>query len=223
MRRELLTRDVDSRSAERGQFMFVQALIREVAYNTLARKRPQGSATSPPRATSSQLGSDELAGALAGHYVAAYDNAATRRRPNALAAQARLALRGAAERAANLGAYEQAVRFYEQALTVTAETAEQADLLERAGDAARTAAKLRPGRMRCSAGPLTCVANSMIARLLRTRSSCWAMRSPTVSVKDALPLELADCCRSRVRRPGTGPGDLPSLDQSSGRSLMQKE
>ena len=38
VRRELLTREMDARSAERGQYAFVQALIREVAYNTLSRK-----------------------------------------------------------------------------------------------------------------------------------------------------------------------------------------
>ena len=38
VRRELLTHDVDPRSPERGQYAFVQALIREVAYGTLARR-----------------------------------------------------------------------------------------------------------------------------------------------------------------------------------------
>src|SRR5665811_2351692 len=37
-RRELVARDVDPRSAERGQFAFVQSLVREVAYSTLARR-----------------------------------------------------------------------------------------------------------------------------------------------------------------------------------------
>ncbi len=138
VRRELLTRDLDSRSAERGQFMFVQALIREVAYNTLAKRDRKQRHLSAARYFES-LGTDELAGALAGHYVAAYTNAADAAEANALAAQARLALRGAAERAANLGAFGEAVRFYEQALQVTGAPAEQAELLEKAGDASRTA------------------------------------------------------------------------------------
>src|SRR5450756_2671383 len=37
VRRELLTLETDPRSPERGQYAFVQALIREVAYNTLAK------------------------------------------------------------------------------------------------------------------------------------------------------------------------------------------
>ncbi len=38
VRRELLRLDVDPRSPERGQYVFVQGLIREVAYGTLARR-----------------------------------------------------------------------------------------------------------------------------------------------------------------------------------------
>src|SRR5207302_4220940 len=37
-RREILTIDVDPRSPERGQYGFVGALVREVAYGTLARR-----------------------------------------------------------------------------------------------------------------------------------------------------------------------------------------
>jgi len=139
VRRELLTRDLDARSAERGQYVFVQALIREVAYNTVAKKDRKHRHLAAARYFES-LGTDELAGALAGHYLAAHANAGDEAEANALAAQARIALRAAAERAAVLGAYEQAVRFYQQALTVATEPADQADLLERAGDAARTAA-----------------------------------------------------------------------------------
>ena len=49
------------------------------------------------------LGSDELAGALAGHYLAAHANAPAGPEGDALAAQARIALRAAADRAAALG------------------------------------------------------------------------------------------------------------------------
>ena len=65
------------------------------------------------------LGNDELAGALASHYLAAHANAAEGAEADALAAQARIALKGAAERAAALGGHDQAVAFLEQALTVT--------------------------------------------------------------------------------------------------------
>ncbi|HEY8772786.1 MAG TPA: hypothetical protein VIM66_06435 [Candidatus Limnocylindria bacterium] len=59
---------------------------------------------------------------------------------DALAAQARLALKGAAERAASLGAHDQAVAFLEQALSVTTDPADEAEILERAGLSATAAA-----------------------------------------------------------------------------------
>ncbi|HEY6057966.1 MAG TPA: adenylate/guanylate cyclase domain-containing protein, partial [Candidatus Limnocylindrales bacterium] len=135
VRRELLTLQADPRSPERGQYAFVQALIREVAYNTLARRDRKTRHLAAARFFEG-LGTDELAGGLAGHYLAAHQNAAEGPEADALAGQARLALRAAAERAAALGAHDQAVTFLGQALSVTAELADQADLLERMGEAA---------------------------------------------------------------------------------------
>ena len=85
---------------ERGQYAFVQALIREVAYNTLAKRDRKARHLAAARFFES-LGTDELAGALAGHYLAAHGYAADGPEADALAAQARIALRGAAERAAD--------------------------------------------------------------------------------------------------------------------------
>ena len=140
VRRELLVLDADPRSPERGQYAFVQALIREVAYATLSRRDRKARHLAAARFFEG-LGSDELAGALAGHYLAAHADAAEGPEADALAAQARLALRGAAERAAALGAHDQAVMFLEQALTVTADTVEQAELLDRAGGEAMAAGR----------------------------------------------------------------------------------
>jgi len=131
VKRELLVLDVDPRSPERGQYAFVQALIREVAYNTLSRKDRKQRHLAAARHFES-LGTDELAGGLAQHYLAAQRLAADETEANALAAQARIALRGAADRATALGSYEQARTFLEQALDVTTDPADRADLHERA-------------------------------------------------------------------------------------------
>ncbi len=134
VKRELLTpATTDPRSPERGQYAFVQALIREVAYGTLAKADRKTKHLAAARFFEG-LGSDELAGALAGHYLAAYQNAPAGPEAEALAGQARLALRGAAERAAALGANDQAARFLEQAISVTGDPAQQAELLERAAE-----------------------------------------------------------------------------------------
>ena len=140
VRRELLTLETDPRSPERGQYAFVQALIREVAYNTLAKPDRKRRHLAAARFFES-LGTDEIAGALAGHYLAAHANAAEGPEADALAGQAKIALEAAASRAVDLGANDQALRFFEQALLVTRDPAETAELLERAGEAASIAGR----------------------------------------------------------------------------------
>ncbi len=134
-RLELLTVDVDPRSPERGQYAFVQALIREVAYSTLSRKARKTRHLAAARYFEG-LGSEELAGALAGHYLAAQQNSAEGQEADALAGQARIALRAAAGRASALGSHEQAIGFLQQAMSITHDQGELAGLLEAAGAAA---------------------------------------------------------------------------------------
>jgi class 3 adenylate cyclase/predicted negative regulator of RcsB-dependent stress response len=134
-RRELLVLRADPRAPDRGQYAFVQSLIREVAYHTLARADRKARHLAAARYFEG-LPTDELAGALAGHYLAAHENAGAGNEADALAAQARIALKGAADRAAALGAWGQAHRYLRQALSVTTSDAERADLYMRAGDAA---------------------------------------------------------------------------------------
>ena len=92
------------------------------------------------------LGEGELAGALAAHYLAAYRSAPEGAEADALAAQARLALKGAADRASAMGSYRQALGFLRQALDTTNDPAELAALRERAADAAADDADLDTAR-----------------------------------------------------------------------------
>ena len=134
VRREMLTLEADPRSPELGQYSFVQALVREVAYGTLARRDRRRLHLAAARYFETR--DDEgIAGALAEHYVAAYRAQSEGPEGEAVAAQARVALRGAAERARSLGSFLQAVRFLEQALEVTTDPSEQAHLHAAAGDA----------------------------------------------------------------------------------------
>ncbi|HET7685057.1 MAG TPA: adenylate/guanylate cyclase domain-containing protein, partial [Candidatus Limnocylindria bacterium] len=66
--RELVALDDDPRSPERGQYRFVQGLIKEVAYGTLARRDRRARHLAAARHFE-QLGDEELAGVLAQHYV----------------------------------------------------------------------------------------------------------------------------------------------------------
>ncbi|HET8587477.1 MAG TPA: AAA family ATPase, partial [Candidatus Limnocylindria bacterium] len=136
VRRELLTLEADPRSPERGQYGFVQALIREVAYGGLGRRDRRRLHLAAARHFET-LDDEGIAGVLAEHYVAAYQAQPDGPEGDAVAAQARVALRAAAERAVSLGSYNQAVAYFEQALDVTSDPDEQAQLHKAAGDAGR--------------------------------------------------------------------------------------
>ncbi|HET7676899.1 MAG TPA: adenylate/guanylate cyclase domain-containing protein [Candidatus Limnocylindrales bacterium] len=139
-RKELVSLDVDPRSPERGQYRFVQGLIREVAYGTLARRDRRARHLAAARHYES-VGDDEYAGILASHYVAAYEAAPEGAEAAAVAAQARLALRSAAERATALHSYDQALGFIELALRVATDDAERAELWLQAAASAEAAAR----------------------------------------------------------------------------------
>jgi class 3 adenylate cyclase/tetratricopeptide (TPR) repeat protein len=135
-RRELLELNTDPRSPERGQYGFVQALIREVAYATLSKRDRRSKHLAAARYFESH-GDDELAGALATHYLAAYEAMPDGPEGEAIAHQARISLRAAAERATTVGANEQALGHLRAAMRIPGTSpVERADLLERAGNAA---------------------------------------------------------------------------------------
>jgi class 3 adenylate cyclase/tetratricopeptide (TPR) repeat protein len=139
VRHEILSRIRDTRSPERGQYVFVQALIREVAYRTLA-KRDRVSRHLAVARWLEGLADPELAAAVAGHLVAATGLMAPSGEADAVSARARRSLRSAGDRAAALGVPSQAASFYDQALAMGPEIAEEADLLELAGAAELSAA-----------------------------------------------------------------------------------
>ena len=140
VRRELFDLEIDPRSPERGQYHFVQSLIREVAYGTLARRERRARHLAAARYFES-LGEDELAGALASHYVAAHGASAEGAEADAVAIQARLALSAAAERAATLGAHDEAVSYLRAAIVITSDATERCELLLRAARSSNAAAR----------------------------------------------------------------------------------
>jgi class 3 adenylate cyclase/tetratricopeptide (TPR) repeat protein len=127
VRRELLFLEADPRSPERGQYAFVQSVIREVAYSTLSKRDRRRLHIAAARYFET-LDHEGIAGVLAEHYVAAYRAQPEGPEGEAVAAQARVALRGAADRASALGSYRQAAAYLEQALAVTPDTLEESAL-----------------------------------------------------------------------------------------------
>ena len=140
-RHEVLLLDADPLSPERGQYKFVQGVVREVAYQSLAKRDRRAKHVAAARYFET-LGDDELAGVLASHYIAAHDASPPGPEADALAAQARVALRAAADRATALHSLPGALSYLDQALTVTIDPHEQAALHERAATVAMEAARM---------------------------------------------------------------------------------
>ncbi len=140
VRREIFELEADPRSPERGQYGFVQSLIREVAYGTLAKRERRARHLAAARYFEA-LGEDELAGALASHYLAAHEASTEGAEADAVAIQARLALSGAADRAVALGGHEQAVAFLRSAAAITDNPTDRAALLRRAAWSANAQAR----------------------------------------------------------------------------------
>jgi class 3 adenylate cyclase/tetratricopeptide (TPR) repeat protein len=140
VRKEVLVLDADPRSPERGQYGFVQGLIREVAHETISKRERRAKHLAAARYLET-IGDEELAAALASHYLQAYEATPPGAEAEALAAQARVALRAAADRAAALYSHEQALALLEQAESVTIDPTERVALWERMADAARAVAR----------------------------------------------------------------------------------
>ena len=132
VRREVLSMETDPHSPERGRYGFVQALLRDVAYSTLARRDRRTRHLAAARHFEG-LG-DDYASPLAEQYLAAHRAAPEGPEGEAAAVQARLALRAAAERAIATGAFEQAVLHLRAQAEVALADADAAAALGRAGE-----------------------------------------------------------------------------------------
>ncbi|MCP4305378.1 MAG: AAA family ATPase [bacterium] len=140
VRSELLEFESDPRSPGRGQYRFVQSMIREVAYRRVTRDERR---VKHIRAAEyfAQLGESEFAGAVASHYMSAHNVADAPDAAAALAAEATTALSDAADRAAGLHSHAQALAMIEHALTFVTDPAVRADLMQRAARSASALAR----------------------------------------------------------------------------------
>jgi len=197
VRHELLVLDVDPRSAERGQYRFVQGVVREVAYQSLAKRDRRTRHLAAARYFES-LGEDDLTGVLASHYMAAHQTASPGPEADALAAQARIALRAAAQRAADLHNPVGALAYLEQALEVTTEPMERAALHEAAVQVAGVAARVQVGVSHArEAERIYAQANDRMGVLRSRTLDAWIKLSEhnnrdAVAVLEAALAEVAD-------------------------------
>jgi class 3 adenylate cyclase/tetratricopeptide (TPR) repeat protein len=143
VRKEVLGVQADPRSPERGQYGFLQDLVRHVAYETLSRhdRRARHLAAAEHLADSYVGDQDEVVEVIAAHYLDAYRAAPDAEDAAELKRKARETLARAGERAASLAAAGEARRYFEQAADLADDDLERASLLGSAGEmAARTGA-----------------------------------------------------------------------------------
>jgi class 3 adenylate cyclase/tetratricopeptide (TPR) repeat protein len=135
IRKEVLTIQADPMSPERGQYGFLQDLVRRVAYETLSKKdrRAKHLRMAAYLETTPGHEDDESVEVVASHYHQAYRAAPDAPDAPEIKVRARDMLVRAGDHAAALAAAEEAQRYYEQAAELTDDAVGQAQLLERAG------------------------------------------------------------------------------------------
>jgi predicted ATPase/class 3 adenylate cyclase len=140
VRKEVFSLQADPRSPERGQYAFLQDLLRQVAYETLTRRERKRRHLAVADYLEEGWGpaEQEIAEVVSSHYVAAIECAPDDDDALEIGAKARSMLTRAGERAASLAASEEAVRYFARAADLAVEPLEEAALRERAGEMAWT-------------------------------------------------------------------------------------
>ena len=145
--KDLLAIQSDPRSPERGQYVFVQDLVRSVAYGTLARRdRKLRHVAAATYLESEWSEEEEVAEVVASHLVEALAADPEADDAGEIRDRARTALVRAGDHAEALAAAESAQGYFERALTLGGDEQSRADLHARAGVAAQRRAKAAAAR-----------------------------------------------------------------------------
>ncbi len=136
--RQLVARDTDPRSAQGGQYGFVQALVRLVSYRSLGRRERKQLHLRAAEHMHAAWGGDaeEVADVRAAHLLDAVRAEPEAPDAPAITGEARQTLVAAAERASGLAAGERAADLFGQAAELAETERERATLLDRAMQAA---------------------------------------------------------------------------------------
>jgi tetratricopeptide (TPR) repeat protein len=147
VRKGVIETQLDPRSPELGQYRFLQALVREVAYSTLARKdRKVRHLAAADHLASEGEAAETFSGVIAQHLLDALEASATTDpdRPT-IAERARDLLVVAADRAESLGAPDEALHCSLAAMELEPDEAEMLPLRERAARVAVAAGEYLRG------------------------------------------------------------------------------
>ncbi|HEY8774634.1 MAG TPA: adenylate/guanylate cyclase domain-containing protein [Gaiellaceae bacterium] len=144
VRKEVFSVQADPRSPERGQYSFLQDLLKRVAYDTLAKaeRKARHLAAAAHLVQAFGAGEQEIVEVIAAHYLEAYRASPDADDAPEIKAKAQEMLTRAGERAASLAANEEAEHYFERAAELTDEPLTEAALRERAGAAAWVAGRI---------------------------------------------------------------------------------
>jgi class 3 adenylate cyclase/tetratricopeptide (TPR) repeat protein len=139
--KEVLTIHADPRSSERGQYGFVQDLMRTVAYETLSRHDRRRLHLEAAAYLEAAWGAEEeeIVEVVAAHLLDAWRLDESADDAEDIKARAKAMLVRAGDRAASLGAPLEALGYYDQAATLSDETLQQAELIEQGAQMASLA------------------------------------------------------------------------------------
>jgi len=142
LRKEILSVQADPRSPERGQYAFLQDIVKRVAYETLSlRDRKTKHLSTAEFLLAAGGEEDEFIEVVAAHYVDALQAAPDAPDAAEIRESAREMLVRAGERAGSLAAHAEAQRSFERAAELADDPRVEAELFERAGMMARVGAR----------------------------------------------------------------------------------
>ncbi|HET7354205.1 MAG TPA: adenylate/guanylate cyclase domain-containing protein [Gaiellaceae bacterium] len=151
VRKEVLALEADPRMPQRGQYSFLQELLRQVAYETLSRRERKARhlAAVAGLEKSAEDAEQEIPEVIAAHLLAACQAVPDDPDTPEITTRARSALVQAGERAAALAAPEEGERYLDQAVALAgSEPLLQAELLVQAGRFAYLAGRTAEARTR---------------------------------------------------------------------------
>jgi tetratricopeptide (TPR) repeat protein len=144
VRKEVLSVQADPRSPERGQYAFLQDLLKRVAYATLAKseRKLRHLAAAEYLVEAFGAGEQEIVEVVAAHYLDAYRAAPDADDAPEIKLKAQEMLARAGERSASLAASDEAQHYFERAAELSDDSLARASLLERAGTTAWRAGRV---------------------------------------------------------------------------------
>jgi class 3 adenylate cyclase/tetratricopeptide (TPR) repeat protein len=133
VRKEVLSISIDPLLSDRGQYGFLQDLVKKVAYDTMSKRERKSRHLAAASYLRSVVDEDEIVEVVASHYLDAYLSAPDDEDAGTIKAIALEMLVKASDRAASLGANQEAQRYAERAIELSDDPITTAELHERAG------------------------------------------------------------------------------------------